>query len=654
VGKITDPIHDDLAQRTLAALSLNGSLSQKIPGFVPRQAQITLANAVTQTIENAGTLVAEAGTGTGKTFAYLIPSLLSGKKILLSTATKTLQDQLFSKDIPELIRVLGLTTRIQNMKGRANYICLHRTHHYAEEGHFPLAQTAHDIANVREKIPKLKSGERTELPEITEDSSAWPYVTSNADNCLGTDCAYQSDCFLLKTRRRAMKADLVIINHHLFFADAKLKDRGFGELLPSADVVIFDEAHQLLDIATHFYGEQLSTRQLKIAIDETLETWPVIDLVDQPLKNYALDLENHINDLRHHVMTLSEEKILWHKALRVPAFKAAWQALDEWFTQCLHCFESQDLTEQPKLLFCKNQLESLQQIYQAFNHPSPHSKMHIHWIERFKHHLAFHITPLDIASIFSTLRAATPAAFIFTSATLSTAETFDCFTQGLGLVDPQTLIVESPFNYKQQALLYLPRSMPDPQSVDYYRCLVEQALPIIKAYEGKCFFLFTSHRGLQAAANILRHQCHYPLLIQGDESKSILLERFRTLGNAVLLGTATFWEGVDVKGETLSCVLIDKLPFENPHDPVVQGKMAYFKAQGLSAFDVWSLPQTILALKQGAGRLIRDITDRGVLMIADPRLTGRAYGERIFKSLPPMPKTRNLTQVLSFITESST
>lgn len=636
-----------LAESCQRILSEKGRLSTAIPGFVARKAQADLAVAIAEAIGKKSILVAEAGTGTGKTFAYLLPCLLHGKKVLISTATKTLQDQLYNKDVPTLVKALGLSSRIQNLKGRANYICQHRVELHAEEGHFQTPQCAHEIAHVRNKLSQMKQGERSELPEISEDSPVWSYVTSTTDNCLGNECPQHATCFLVKARKRALEADVIIINHHLFFADSRLKQEGFGELLPGVEVVIFDEAHQLADIATNFHGERVGTRQFLDLLDDILREWPTLDLANQPLKALRFKADSVIDELLHALSKL-EERLSWHEVKHNREFMTAW---DKWIAlkaEVMLCLSEENIAEVPGLKRCKERLEDMEKILDSF---SQTTKDKIFWSERFKASLVFHATPYDIAAFFSELLKRQACTYLFTSATLTMASSFECFCKPLGLEKAETLILPSPFDYQKQALLYLPRGLPDPKQPHYYDALVEKALPVIEACGGRCFFLFTSHKALKIVARMLDKAIIYPLLIQGEEAKPILLERFRQLGNAVLLGTSTFWEGVDVKGEALSCVIIDKLPFTSPFDPVTKGRMAYIKEQGFSSFDVLSLPQAVIALKQGVGRLIRDISDKGVLMIADPRLGGRAYGGHIMASLPSLPKTREEKKVLNFIEE---
>lgn len=645
MDKVTT-LDNDLLSRCVRILSAGGRLTTAIDGFTARPSQIKLASAIAEVMAQQKTLVAEAGTGTGKTYAYLVPALLSGKKIIISTATKTLQDQLFSKDLPTLIRALGLSVRVQNLKGRSNYLCRYRVQLHAEEGRFLSASLASDVVFIREKLALLTYGECRELPEIAEDSAVWPLVTSTTDNCLNSECPHHQTCFLVKARQRALEADVVIINHHLYFADACLKKEGFGELLPGVDLVVFDEAHHLADIAANFYGQRLSTRQLRELMNDILREWPVLDLASQPLKQLSVALDK-LHERLVFALLPEKERFSWQRIENQPTFKQAWQALLTFIKDVLVCFESIDKLAYPGLLRCKARLEAIDSAFNDFDKPQSVKK--IRWVERFKYHVVFHATPYDIGPTFNEQRSTHPCAYVFTSATLTVADSFASFTNQLGLVDTVNLQLPSPFNFSTQALLYLPRGLPDTKHSLYDEVLLERAIPIINACKGRCFFLFTSHRALRWMANHLPRHITFPLLIQGEESKPILLERFRQLGHAVLLGTSTFWEGVDVKGEALSCVIIDKLPFESPTDPVICGKMAHLRQQGLSGFDELSLPKATLTLKQGVGRLIRDVTDRGVLMIADPRLTGRAYGEQILKSLPSMKKTRDEETTLMFI-----
>lgn len=629
------------------ALSAHGRLSTALPDFIPRAPQSDLAEAIAKTIITQTTLVAEAGTGTGKTYAYLIPCLLSGKKVIISTATKTLQDQLYQKDLPTLIKALGLAVRTQNLKGRANYLCQYRVQLYSEEGQLQSPMSAHEISYIRNKLSQMVSGERSELPEISEDSPVWHYVTSTTDNCLGSECPNHETCFLVKARKRAMEADIVIINHHLFFADSRLKQEGFGELLPGVDVVVFDEAHQLTEVAIHFNGERVGTRQFKDLIEDLVREWPVLDLANQPFKMMSHRADLILDELMN-ALPQKEDKLGWNGIQHNQAFMKAWEEWMKLKQELQVCLNENPCSSTPGLQRCNERFLELNATLNQFNHSSVDK---IRWIERFKHTLVFHSTPYEVADYFNELMTQRSCAYVFTSATLTMASSFDCFCKPLGLKQANTMLLPSPFRYEEQALLYLPRGLPDPKDTQYYEHLVNKVLPVINACGGRSFFLFTSHKALKQVAQLMVNTLNYPLLIQGDEAKPILLARFRQLGNAVLLGTATFWEGVDVKGEALSCVIIDKLPFANPFEPVTRGRMSYLEEQGVSGFDEFSLPNAVIALKQGVGRLIRDVNDKGVLMIADPRLTAREYGRQILASLPRMPRTRDENRVLQFIRE---
>jgi ATP-dependent DNA helicase DinG len=633
-----------LAQQCHLVLSGKGRLVRAIPNFSSRPQQLELASAIGACIEEKTVLIAEAGTGTGKTFAYLIPALLSQKKTIISTATKTLQDQLFYKDLPLLIRALGLSVRIQNLKGRSNYLCFYRIALHSEESINRNPQIDKDLIYIREALGRMTKGERSELPEISEDSPVWSYATSSSDNCLGAECSFYQQCFLVKARKKAMESDVIVINHHLFFADNLLKEDGFGELLPGVETVVFDEAHQLAEIAAHFQSERITTRQITDLVQDILREWPVLDLPNQPFKQLSLKLDNATNNLLQ--VSEREERFSWEALEKSASFLTSWKEIREIIKELIATFENSPTKLEGGLLRCKERVdELLKRLVLFFDN---RKGLYIKWGERYRNNWVLQATPYEIGEQFKTILQP-QCSYIFTSATLTMNNSFTYFMQKMGLEGSTTLQLPSPFDFKTQALLYLPRDLPDPQNPMYYECLIEKVIPIINAFHGRCFFLFTSHRALQIVASILKLRLQLPILIQGAESKSILLTRFRELGNAVLLGTSTFWEGVDVKGEALSCVIIDKLPFMSPVDPVFHAKMLYLKRKGLSAFNEIALPEAVLTLKQGIGRLIRDAADRGVLMIADPRLTARDYGKPIFASLPPLPKTRCEQNVLKFI-----
>lgn len=639
---------DDLIKATRAAFDKSGAFVRAIEGFTPRAQQQTLALEIAEAILSKGRLVAEAGTGTGKTFAYLVPSLLSGKKTIVSTATKMLQDQLVNKDLPTLMRVLSLGLRVQNLKGRANYLCEHRIRLFTDSTDLTDKKIFHALIFIRENLGRLKEGSREELPEISEDATVWPYATSTSENCLGTKCSYHANCFLNKARRRAMDADLVVINHHLFFADAKLKEEGFGSLLPGVEIVIFDEAHQLPETATAFFGYRLGTKSLMFWQKDVLKNWPVLSPYYDTVQDNLFALAEVIDGLRALPFLLGRFHFL--RINLQSEFSERWLRLKTLLLELKTTFITEGVeirAEHHERLY--HLLRRLEGYLEFFTQLDLHGTSYVAWGEKYEHHLSFSLTPIQIAKQYESILKQDQTTYIWTSATLAVEAEFSSFLNELGIHEAKTLLLPSPYDFENQALLYLPRGLPDPRHEHYYLTLVEHMVPIVRLLQGRCFFLFTSFEGLNHVARLLPQYISLPILIQGSESKSVLLAKFRELGNAILLGSATFWEGVDVKGEALSCVLIDKLPFANPTDPAIQAKNTYFAERGQSGFEAYSLPTAVIALKQGVGRLIRGENDRGLIVIADPRLTSRKYGEVIFKSLPPLQRTRDFHKVLAFV-----
>lgn len=629
-------------------LGLGGPFAQHVSGFSPRLQQQEMAEAVARALADDEILIAEAGTGTGKTFAYLVPALLSGKKTIVSTGTKALQDQLFHRDLPAVREALGVTVSVALLKGRSNYLCLHRLSLTEAEGRFCSREQADQLVRVRDWAGRSRSGDIAELTDIPEDSVIWPLVTSTTDNCLGQECPSIRDCHVLKARRAALEADLVVINHHLFFADLALREEGFGELLPGAQAVILDEAHQLPDTAAQFFGVTVSSRQLiELAHDTIAEQ--IKEAGDLPeLRSDAEKLEQATRDLR--LAFGAEQK------------RGGWREIEAQLGTALDTLRgqlgtlSQHLeTAAPRGKGLENcwgravQLEErLEQVTQT--HPTGY----VQWFETFPRSFALHSTPLNSAAMFRTHLARQKCAWLFTSATLTVGDRFEHFIDRMGLEDALTEHWDSPFDFRRQALLYLPTTMPAPSERRYTEAVIEAAVPVLQASGGRAFLLFTSHRALQEAEQLLTNRLPFPLLVQGSAPRAELLNRFRALGNAVLLGTASFWEGVDVRGEALSCVIIDKLPFASPGDPVLQARLEAIREQGGNPFRDYQLPQAVLTLKQGAGRLIRDSTDRGILMLCDPRLLEKSYGKIFLDSLPPMPRTRSLEDVQYFFSAETT
>lgn len=626
-------------------LSSTGPLAQIIPGFNERAPQLELTAAVEQAFAERHTLIAEAGTGTGKTFAYLVPALLSGKKVIVSTGTKNLQDQLFQNDLPVLSKALKLSINVTLLKGRANYLCLQRLETALADGRFVNRQTVSDIQHIRAWSSQTRTGDISEFTQLPENAESWPLVTSTVDNCLGQDCPHWSDCYLVKARRRAQEADIVIVNHHLFFADMALREGGFAELLPLADAIILDEAHQLPEIASQFFGENVSSRQL-------IELARDVQLV-------ALLHAKEVKELDEHSRQLTSAVQNMRLALAEPPRRKAWQeiankpAIQEWIdaikTKLQGLLELLN-TQAERHEELSNLAKRCQEMLTKFTRLTSTTPLNqIHWYEVFSKAFSLHFTPMDIAEPFQQLMQARTQTWIFTSATLAVDNQFEHFIRQLGIKEARTLLLESPFDYRRQAVLYVPEQLVEANQPSYIEEVVNAAIPVLQASRGRAFMLFTSHASLQKAAELLQQRVDFPLFIQGQAPKIQLLEQFKQSKNAILLGTSSFWEGVDVRGDALTCVIIDKLPFTAPDDPILQARIAALTASGQNAFTEYQLPRAVLMLKQGAGRLIRDQADYGVLMICDLRLLQRSYGHTFLASLPRMARTRNLAKVVGFL-----
>lgn len=626
-------------------LGEDGPFAKLVSGFAARQQQQQMAERVAEALDNGSNLIAEAGTGTGKTFAYLVPALLSQGKVLISTGTKNLQDQLFHKDLPIVQSALSVPATVALLKGRANYLCLHRLDLAEQEGRFRTPEMANSVIQIREWSTQTSSGDIAEMSVISEEDVVWPGVTSTSDNCLGADCQYFDKCYLTEARRKAQAADIVVINHHLLFADMMLREDGFAELLPQADAIIVDEAHQLPEVASSFFGESLSGNQLlELARDSEAEY--VTEVNEDPgFIRIASVLQKLTQDLRLAFGT-QQRRADWQSIATDKEFKKAVLAVAEQMEKLEK--ELAPLAERSKGLdSCYERCVVLRTRFTKLTTDVPED--HVHWYETHRRSFTLHITPFDISEIFNLQMETMKVAWVFTSATLTVANNFKHFKQRLGISTDNTAIWDSPFDYNKQAVMYVPEDLPDPTLPEYTEAVVQKALPIIKACQGGVFFLFTSHRALQQAAELLENELDVPLMVQGDKPRDVLLSEFRNYGNAVLLGTSSFWEGVDVRGEALTCVIIDKLPFASPGDPVLKARIDTMRKQGGNPFMDFQLPAAVITLKQGAGRLIRDVNDRGVLMLCDPRLISKPYGKIFLDSLPPMMKTRNQQKVEGFL-----
>ena len=624
-------------------LSDGGPLASAISGFQVREQQLEMLCAVGEALKNNSATVIEAGTGVGKTFAYLVPALASGGRVIVSTGTKTLQDQLFSKDLPLVKNALKTDTKTALLKGRANYLCTYRLHRAQSEGRFDDRRSLSHIQRIADWEVITFAGDISELNSVPREAEIWQHVTSTADNCLGSDCEDYDTCFVVKARREAQEADIVVVNHHLFFADLALKDEGFGELLPSANAVILDEAHQLPEIASTFFSETLSSRQLLELSRDTLGE-ALAGASDMPDIRTALStFDKCIMDLRL-AMDKPGLREPWYKIKSKPAIEKGMLDLENVITELLDLLKI--AAERTKgLESCYERMQLQNQRLSNLNNPKAGT---VQWYETYTQSFSLVSTPLDISETFKKHLESWPCAWVLTSATLAVGKSFDHFTHRIGMESPRELLLDSPFDYWHNALLYAPPDMPEPQNVNFVPAVVEAAIPVIEACKGRTFMLFTSYRALNEAAELLKDEIEYPILVQGDSSQADMIQKFRKLGNAVLLGTSSFWEGVDVRGDALSCVIIDKLPFASPGDPVLEARIKSIRENGGNPFGEYQLPQAVITLKQGVGRLIRDDNDKGVLMICDPRVRTKSYGITFLDSLPKVPRTSKLEVVERF------
>ena len=629
--------------------SPDGPLARAIGGYRVRDQQLEMAERIAAAINSQAVFIAEAGTGTGKTFAYLVPALQSGGKVIVSTGTKTLQDQLFNKDLPMVRDALKAPVKIALLKGRANYVCPYHLQHAIADGRFLTREDAADARRISVFAKTTQSGDKAECIEVSENSPVWGHATSTRDNCLGQDCPDYKECFVMQARREAMAADLVVVNHHLFFADVMLRDEGMAELLPACNTVIFDEAHQLPEVATLFFGDTVSTAQvLDLARDARAEALTSArDCLALP--EASKKVEKAAKDLRLAV-GIDSGRFSYGQLLEKPDFAPALKALEEEVAAFAALLQTQ-AERAEGLEKCWQRAVELEQRLGQWQNLTDLS--YVRWAEAFTHSLQLTSTPLNVAEIFRKQMGGHPRAWIFTSATLAVQGKFHHYCAELGLGDPDSACWHSPFDYGAQAVLYAPLGMPDPNAWNYTDTVVEAAWPAVKAAKGGAFFLCTSLRAMRRTHELLKAKLEdegldMPLLVQGEGSKNDLLQRFRHHGASILVGSQSFWEGVDVRGEALSLVVIDKIPFAPPDDPVLSARIEQMKREGRNAFMEYQLPRAVINVKQGAGRLIRDESDKGVLMICDPRLISKPYGRRVWQSLPPMKRTRELQVVLDF------
>ena len=645
----------ELCVASAEVLSEKGVLAQQLEGFSFRRSQQQLASEIADAIEDRAVLIAEAGTGTGKTYAYLVPAMLSGKRVIISTGTKALQDQLYHRDLPRIKKALNAPVHTALLKGRANYLCLYRMEQGKTET-FANRETILHFQRVLAWSAKTKRGDLAELSSIPDDSTVWPQVSSTADNCLGSECPYWNECYLVKARQEAQSADIVVVNHHLLLADLAIKQEGFGEVLPGASVFILDEAHQIPELALQFFGESVSSRQLvdlgKDILSEAAKLTGSSALLAMPVKL----VEQRLKQLR------AECEIVPSKAgaIVLAKHKNILDALQAVTEQCEELYQAleQQAGASAALDLCIERAEALMARWRiwlkALDNPKSDNDtgivVAVRWYELSQRGITLHATPMDVSTPLRQYREQSKAAWILTSATLAVNNSVEHLAGKLGLNEPRVLVQASPFDWQQQGLFYLPPKMPEPSSPHFIPALLEAAQPVLQASQGRAFLLFTSHRALKQAAEILKDS-EWPLFVQGTAPRTELLEQFRKSGNGVLLGAASFWEGVDVAGEALSVVIIDKLPFAAPDDPVLEARLEAVRQRGGNPFVEEQIPSAVISLKQGVGRLIRTFEDRGILMMGDERLVSKPYGKIFINSLPPFPRTRDIADVQAFFAQ---
>lgn len=615
-----------------------------LAGFAPRAPQQRMAAAVARAFENSESLIVEAGTGTGKTYAYLVPALMSGKRTLVSTGTRTLQDQLFHRDLPRVREALRAPSRVALLKGRANYLCLYRM----KRGRgLPALRWAWDrLRMIEDWARRTQSGEIAELGEFVGEEGLVRQITSTADNCLGSRCEDFEKCFVAQARRAAQAADLVVVNHHLLLADFVLKDQGFGQILSGSDAIIIDEAHQLPELAAEFFGRRVSTRQLQeLARDVQAEAQLHGDLaaVVEAAQVFSGDVARLELLFNGQPQRQALHGFLADRERRVSAEQVGdslWS-----LRQLLSPLEERNA----ELSSALERAAGLAERWRHVLDGDDDRGREVRWVEAQVRGGSLNATPIEVADDFQRMRETYPGTWLFTSATLAVGEDFAHFQHALGLEDARSLRLDSPFDYATQARLYLPRGLPEPNDPAYPVAVAAAATPVIEAAGGGTFMLCTSHRALRQIAERLRAELSLRVLVQGEQSRSALLDAFAEDGNAVLVGTSSFWEGVDVKGSALRVVIIDRLPFAAPGDPVFEAKLDAVRRRGGAPFFELQLPEAIVMLRQGTGRLIRDPDDRGLLMLCDPRIVSKSYGRRVLASLPKMPVLRDLEPVREFL-----
>ena len=616
-----------------------------------------LAAAVSKAFGKGGILLAEAGTGTGKTLAYLVPAILSGHRVLISTGTKNLQEQIYFKDLPVLREALGVPFTATYMKGRANYLCLHRFETWRDNGALKTNDELQSIRMLDEWSRESGTGDRAELEDLAEDAPVWPEISASAENCIGAECPRYDDCFVTKMRQRAAASDVVIVNHHLLCADAAVRQNAYGEVIPSCERAVIDEAHQLEDVATQYFGRGVSNYRMD-ALARDLDRAATSDLIAD--RDKAADLRTDVTRLRDHArMFFSALQLLRfeggtgssgdsrrriHPADTARAAEAGLALVGVLDAVEADIALTKDISEEV-LAMARRAGEARDDIKFLLRADDPD---YVYFLETRGRGVYLRASPIDVSYIIREVLLDRMKTLVFTSATLTSDGSFEYFRSRLGVDDADEIRLDSEFDYARQSILYLPRKMPDPRSPQFIQAASREIVEILKRTNGRAFVLFTSYANLREVRSIAEAELEFPILVQGTAPRSALLRDFKATPHAVLLATSSFWQGVDVVGEALSCVIIDKLPFASPGDPITSARIEAINARGGSAFGDYQIPLAILALKQGLGRLLRHRLDRGVLAVLDPRLRTMGYGRRFLASLPPAPVTHALEDVERF------
>jgi ATP-dependent DNA helicase DinG len=645
----------DLRAAVAAALSPAGPLARAIPSFEPRPAQLELADAVSKIFAAGGVLLAEAGTGTGKTLAYLIPAILSRRRVLVSTGTKNLQEQIYFKDLPVLQTTLGVPFTATYMKGRGNYLCLHRFESMRDGALFHVGEEARYIPVIDEWSRQTETGDRAELDDLPEETPFWKEIAASAENCIGTECPRYQDCYVTKMRQRAAAADVVIVNHHLLCADAAVRQSAYGEVIPDCQYAVLDEAHGLEDVATQYFGRGVSNYRIEdLARDAGTVGASAID-------------REKVDDIRDDVERIRDHSRSFYGALQMLRFDSGGAAGAETRVRIRRSHTAQVSDEGLALIAALESLEAdvaltkdaTEDVLALGRRASEirddlrfllraDDPAFVYFLEARGRFTQLRASPINVSDIIRDVLLDRMKGLVLTSATLTSDGSFEYLRGRLGIRHAAEVRLDSEFDYSRQAILYLPRRMPDPRSPQFGQAAAREIVEILKRTEGRAFVLFTSYANLREVRSIAESELEFPILVQGTAPRSALLRDFKATPHAVLLATSSFWQGVDVVGEALSCVIIDKLPFASPGDPIVAARIEAIGARGGSAFGEYQVPLAVLALKQGLGRLLRHRLDRGVLAILDPRLKTMGYGRRFLASLPPAPITHNLDEVARF------